>query len=131
MKKMMKKLLSVLAFPLLLTGCAGETKSVRGYLQIGMEEAVSMMEKESDYIILDVRTPQEFAEKRIPGAINVPNESIGEEEIVELPHKDQLILVSCRSGRRSKLAAEQVVKAGFEVVELDGGILSWTGDKEP
>lgn len=127
---MMKKLLSVLAFPLLLTGCAGETKSVRGYLQIGMEEAVSMMEKESDYIILDVRTPQEFAEKRIPGAINVPNESIGEEEIVELPHKDQLILVYCRSGRRSKQAAEKLVKLGYTNIVEFGGIIDWRGDIE-
>lgn len=130
MKKMMKKLLSVLAFPLLLTGCAGETKSVSGYLQIGMEEAVSMMEKESDYIILDVRTPQEFAEKRIPGAINVPNESIGEEEIVELPHKDQLILVYCRSGRRSKQAAEKLVKLGYTNIVEFGGIIDWRGDIE-
>lgn len=130
MKKTMKKLLSVLAFPLLLTGCAGETKSVSGYLQIGMEEAVSMMEKESDYIILDVRTPQEFAEKRIPGAINVPNESIGEEEIVELPHKDQLILVYCRSGRRSKQAAEKLVKLGYTNIVEFGGIIDWQGDIE-
>ena len=65
------------------------TESQNSYIQIQMDEAIMMMEEETDYIILDVRTPEEFAEKHIPGAVNVPNESIGTEEIKELPNKDQ------------------------------------------
>ena len=67
------------------TGCGSKEMS---YTQISMEEAVSMMEKEKDYIILDVRTSEEFADKHIPNAINIPNEVIGTEEIAELPDKD-------------------------------------------
>ena len=108
-----------------LTGC--EEKEI-SYKQIGMEEAVSMMETETDYIILDVRTPEEFAEKHIPNAINVPNEVIGTEEIVELPDKDQLILVYCRSGNRSKQASEKLVALGYTNIYEFGGINDWTGE---
>ena len=92
-----------------------------------MEEAVVMMEKESNYMILDVRTPAEFAEKHIPNAVNLPNESIGSVEIAELPDKDQLILVYCRSGRRSKEAAEKLVLLGYTNVVEFGGINDWKG----
>jgi rhodanese-related sulfurtransferase len=71
-----------------------------------MDEAVTMMAQETGYIILDVRRPDEFAAGHIPGAINVANETIDTAEISELPDKDQLIMVYCRSGRRSKEAAE-------------------------
>ncbi len=98
------------------------------YTQISVEEAVSMMENESDYIILDVRTAEEFAEKHIPNAINIPNETIGEEEITELPDKDQLILVYCRSGNRSKQASEKLAAQGYTNVYEFGGIIDWTGD---
>ena len=67
-----------------------------------------MMQEQSDYIILDVRTEEEYEEKHIPGAICIPNETIGSEEIPELADKDQLIMVYCRSGNRSKQAAESV-----------------------
>ena len=67
-----------------------------------MSEAEDMMKNEKDYIILDVRTAEEYKEGHIPNAINVANESIREDEIAELPDKDQLIMVYCRSGRRSK-----------------------------
>ena len=87
-----------------------------------------MMEKESGYIILDVRRPDEFAAGHIPGAINVPNESIGKDEIAELPNKSQLILVYCRSGRRSKEAAEKLVKLGYTNIVEFGGILDWKGE---
>ena len=86
------------------------------------------MEEESGYIILDVRRPDEFAEGHIPNAINVPNESIGTAEIAELPDKNQLILVYCRSGRRSKEAAEKLVKPGYTNVVEFGGILDWKGE---
>lgn len=87
-----------------------------------------MMEKEKDYIILDVRRPDEFAEKHIPGAINIPNEIIGTEEIKELPNKKQLILVYCRSGNRSKQASEKLVKLGYTNIVEFGGIIDWTGE---
>lgn len=99
-----------------------------GYKQISMDEAVSMMEKETDYIILDVRTPEEYAEKHIPDAVNVPNEIIGEKEIAELPRKNQLILVYCRSGNRSKQASEKLVKLGYTNIFEFGGIMDWKGE---
>ena len=107
------------------TGCGSKDMS---YTQISMEEAVSMMETEKDYIILDVRTPEEFAEKHIPNAINVPNEVIGTEEIMELPDKDQLIFVYCRSGNRSKQASEKLVALGYTNIYEFGGINDWTGE---
>jgi rhodanese-related sulfurtransferase len=95
---------------------------------ITMEEAVSMMHNEKNYIILDVRRPDEFSIGHIPNAINVPNEIIGTEEIPELPDKNQLILVYCRSGKRSKEAAEKLVKLGYKNIVEFGGILDWQGE---
>lgn len=77
-----------------------------------------------------MRRPDEFADGHIPGAINVANESIGTAEIPELPDKDQLIMVYCRSGRRSKEAAEKLVKLGYTNIVEFGGILDWTGEVE-
>ena len=125
----MKKLIPILLSALMFTGCAGTSnRQANTYRQISMDEAVTMMEKESGYIILDVRTPAEFAEKHIPNAINVPNETIGTAEIPELPDKDQLIMVYCRSGRRSKEAAEKLVKLGYTNIVEFGGILDWKGE---
>ena len=98
------------------------------YRQIGMEEAVIMMREESDYIILDVRRADEFAAGHIPNAINVSNEDIGTNEIPELLDKNQLIMVYCRSGRRSKEAAEKLVKLGYTNIVEFGGILDWKGE---
>lgn len=95
-----------------------------------MSEAVKMMETEKNYIILDVRRADEFAEGHIPGAINVANESIGTAEIPELPDKSQLMLVYCRSGRRSKEASEKLVKLGYTNIVEFGGILDWKGEIE-
>ena len=127
----MKKLIPILLSVLMLTGCAGASNSQnKTYRQITMDEAVAMMEQESDHIILDVRRPDEFTEGHIPNAINVANESIGTDEIAELPDKDQLILVYCRSGRRSKEAAQKLVKLGYTNIVEFGGILDWTGKIE-
>ena len=93
-----------------------------------MDEAIALMEKESDYVILDVRTAEEFADKHIPGAINIPNEIIGSADIPELPDKHQLILVYCRSGKRSKQASEKLVALGYTNVVEFGGINSWPGE---
>ena len=125
----MKKLLPILLSALMFTGCAGTSNhQTNTYRQISMDEAVTMMAQETGYIILDVRRPDEFAAGHIPGAINVANESIGTDEIPELPDKDQLIMVYCRSGRRSKEAAEKLVKLGYTNVVEFGGILDWKGE---
>ena len=110
-------------------GCSGTSNNQRNtYRSITMDEAVNMMAEESGYIILDVRRADEFATGHIPGAINVANESIGTDEIPELPDKNQLIMVYCRSGRRSKEAAEKLVKLGYTNIVEFGGILDWKGE---
>ena len=124
----MKKYIPFLLTLLLLAGCAAPAAQVGTYRQITMDEAIVMMEEESNYIILDVRTPEEFSEKHIPGAINIPNETIGTEEVPELPDKDQLILIYCRSGNRSKQASEKLVRLGYTNIVEFGGINDWPGD---
>ena len=125
----MKKLIPILLSALMFTGCAGTSNNqTNTYRSITMDEAVDMMAKETGYIILDVRRPDEFAAGHIPGAINVANESIGTAEIPELPDKDQLVMVYCRSGRRSKEAAEKLVKQGYTNIVEFGGILDWKGE---
>jgi len=127
----MKKLIPILLSALMFTGCAGTSNSqTNTYRSITMDEAVAMMEQETGYIILDVRRPDEFAAGHIPNAINVANETIGTAEIPELPDKDQLIMVYCRSGRRSKEASEKLVKLGYTNIVEFGGILDWKGEIE-
>jgi len=123
----MKKILPIFLAALLLAGCTAPAEEIT-YRQIDMDEAITMMEEESGYIILDVRTPEEFAEKHIPGAVNVPNETIGTEDIPELPVKDQLILVYCRSGNRSKQASEKLAVLGYTNIVEFGGINDWPGE---
>ena len=125
---MMKKIILFLLSLFSLTGCAAPAGSTPGYRQITMAEAVAMMAEESDYIILDVRTREEYADKHIPGAICIPNETIGSNNIPELPDKDQLILVYCRSGNRSKQASEKLVALGYTNIVEFGGILDWPGE---
>ena len=124
----MRKLIPFLLSLLLLAGCAAPVDSEASYQQISMDEAIAIMESESDYIILDVRTPEEFADKHIPDAINIPNETIGTEDIPELPDKDQLILVYCRSGNRSKQASDKLVGLGYTNIVEFGGINDWPGE---
>ena len=123
----MKKIIPFLMALLLLAGCGAQSEEST-YRQVNAEEAATMMEEESSYIILDVRTTEEYSEKHIPGAINIPNETIGTEDIPELPDKEQLILVYCRSGNRSKQAAEKLVKLGYTNIVEFGGINDWTGE---
>ena len=125
----MKKLIPILLSALMFAGCAGTSNNqTNTYRQITVDEAVTMMAQETGYIILDVRRPDEFAAGHIPNAINVPNETIGTAEIPELPDKDQLIMVYCRSGRRSKEASEKLVKLGYTNIVEFGGILDWKGE---
>ena len=129
MRKIKKLLPFILSF-MLLSACSAPSSSGGSYRQISMDEAVKMMKDEKDDIILDVRRPDEYAEGHIPGAINIPNEEIGTAEIAELPDKSQLILVYCRSGRRSKEASEKLVKLGYTNIVEFGGILDWKGEIE-
>ena len=122
------KLISALAALLLLAGCGGNGQPENTYRQISHEEAAKLMQEQSDYILLDVRTQAEFAESHIPGAICIPNETIGTGEIPELPDKEQLILVYCRSGNRSKQASEKLVKLGYTNIVEFGGINTWPGE---
>ena len=129
----MRKIRRLLPFVLslmLLSSCATPGSSAHSYRQISMDEAVKMMKDEKNYIILDVRRPDEYAEGHIPGAINVPNEDIDTSDIAELPNKSQLILVYCRSGRRSKEAAAKLVKLGYTNIVEFGGILDYKGEIE-
>lgn len=122
----------LLMFVLTLAGCSVVNQSSDiGYKQISSQEAAQMMETESDYIILDVRTAQEYEGSHIKGAINVPNESITEDNIAELPDKEQLILVYCRSGNRSKQASKKLADMGYTNIVEFGGINTWTGECEP
>lgn len=123
----MKKLFPIAMVMLLLVGCSIPAES-GSYRQINGSDAIAMMEEEADYIILDVRTAEEFKDKRIPDAINIPNETIGTEEIPELPDKDQLILVYCRSGNRSKQASEKLAALGYTNIVEFGGIIDWPGE---
>ena len=120
----------LLLLSLVLTGCAASVPASEAntYRRITMPEAVKMMGQEENYIILDVRTEQEYAAGHIPGAIVIPNETIGTEEIPQLPDKDQLIMVYCRSGNRSRQASDKLVKLGYTNIIEFGGINSWPGE---
>ncbi len=125
-----KRLLPFILSSMLLSACSAPSSSKDSYRQISMDEAVKIMRDEKNYIILDVRRLDEYAEGHIPGAINVPNEEIGTAEIAELPDKSQLILVYCRSGRRSKEAAEKLAGFGYTNIVEFGGILDFKGEIE-
>ena len=136
--RIMKKYFHILCLILLLTltGCGSEkaettseasTEESLGYKQISQTEAKKIMEEESDYIILDVRTQEEFDDGHIPDAICVPNGSIGTEKPEELPDLNQIILVYCRSGRRSKEASKKLADMGYTKVYEFGGIIDWAG----
>ena len=108
------------------TGCAGTSNNqTNTYRQISMDEAVTMMAEESGYIILDVRTQEEYDQGHIPGAIVISHEEIPEKAEDVLTDKDQLILVYCRSGRRSKIAAEALAELGYTNIKEFGGIIDW------
>ena len=107
----------------LLIGCNGNHKSA--YEQITPAEAKALMDSEEGYVILDVRTPEEFAQRHIEGAILIPDYEIGEKAENVLTDKDQLILVYCRSGRRSKNAANELATLGYTYIKEFGGINDW------
>lgn len=100
------------------------------YKQITMEEAKAIFKTPGDYLIVDVRRPDEFASGHIPGAINVVNEEIGSEQPVDLPDLNQTLYVYCRSGNRSKQAAAKLATIGYTKIIEFGGIMDWTGEIE-
>ncbi len=98
------------------------------YTQITQETAKEMMLQDDGHIILDVRRPDEYASGHIPGAVNLPNENIGTEKPEELPDPDQVILVYCRTGRRSREASQKLADMGYRNVYEFGGITDWKGE---
>ena len=107
---------------------SSEGDTEMNYTSITMEEAREIFATDGDYIILDVRTQEEYEDRHIPGALCIPNETIGSEDIPELPDKEQLILVYCRSGNRSKQASEKLAALGYTNIVEFGGINDWPGE---
>ena len=126
MKKIVCKVLSALLCIFSFVGCnQKETTMKNTYEQITPAEAKGIMDSEHNYIILDVRTEEEFAEGHIAGAILIPDYEITEKAESILTDKEQQILVYCRSGRRSKNAASKLVELGYSNVKEFGGIIDW------
>ena len=114
----------VLIFVMTLFGCKSHNKNA-AYLQRSAKEAKALMESESGYVIIDARTEDEFSEGHIEGAILIPEYEVANRAEGIIPDKDTLILVYCRSGRRSKIAAEALVALGYTNVKEFGGIIDW------
>ena len=128
----MKKLVFLLLAVMMLTACTptNENDLEVTYMNITAEEAKTIMDTEEGYIFLDVRAQDEYDEGHIPGAIVIPHTQIEAEAENVLTDKDQLILVYCRSGRRSKIAAEALVQLGYTNIKEFGGILDWPYEVE-
>ena len=133
----MKLMPALLAVTMLLAGRAGAsdptpggegTVKEAGFQQITQEEAMRIMAEETGYVILDVRTKEEYDEGHIPGAVCVPNELINCDAPEALTDYNQMILVYCRSGNRSKQAAQKLASMGFTRVYEFGGINTWPGE---
>ena len=137
MRKLYIIIMGVCVMAFFLSGCSLFRKQVldvdgmeNSYTQISQEEAKTMMEADDGHVIVDVREQFEYNSGRIPGAINIPLTSISDEQPSELPDLDQVILVYCRSGRRSKIAAQKLFDMGYTHVYEFGGINDWTGEIE-
>lgn len=129
---MKKGLIWVFAALMLLTACGQNKENAQGagYVNITAEQAKEIMDTQEGYIILDTRTQEEYDESHIPGAILIPYDEVTERAEGVLTDKDQLILVYCRSGRRSKIAAEALVKLGYTNIKEFGGIINWPYETE-
>ena len=127
------KILLIFALTALLLAACGQNhhqETVYMYVNITAKEAKEIMDTQQGYVILDVREQAEYDQGHIPGAIVIPHEEIEAKAEAALPDKDQLILVYCRSGRRSKIAAEALVKLGYTNIKEFGGILDWPYEVE-
>ena len=126
----MKRILSISLIALLcllcFVGCSQQEEvTVNTYRQISAQEAKNIMDSGKDHVIIDARTEEEFVTGHIKNAILIPEYEVAERAEEELPDKDALILVYCRSGRRSKIASEELVKLGYTNVYEFGGIIDW------
>ena len=128
----MKKLVFLLLAVMMLTACGQDKENNQGavYMNITAEEAKQIMDSEDGYIILDVREQDEYDAGHIPGAILIPYTQIEEKAEKVLTDKEQLILVYCRSGRRSKIAAEALAELGYTNIKEFGGIIDWPYEVE-
>ena len=128
----MKKLVFLLLAVMLLAACGQDKENDKGavYVNITAEEAKQIMDSEEGYIILDVRTQEEYDQGHIPGAIVISHEEIPDKAEEVLTDKNQLILVYCRSGRRSKIAAEALLELGYTNIKEFGGIIDWPYEVE-
>ena len=128
----MKRMLLVMLAMLLLTACGQNTENQQEaiYMNITAQEAKELMDTQTGYIILDTRTQEEYDQGHIPGAIVISHDEVLEKAESILTDKDQLILVYCRSGRRSKLAAQDLVDLGYTNIREFGGIIDWPYETE-
>ena len=128
----MKKLIFLLLAVMMLTACGQDKENNQGavYVNITAEEAKEIMDTEEGYVILDVREQDEYDAGHISGAILIPYTQIEAKANEMLPDKDQLILVYCRSGRRSKIAAEALAELGYTNIKEFGGIIDWPYEVE-
>ena len=129
----MKRMLALLLITLcVLSGCTaqgtGRKEVGMSYTQIDQETAKEIMQRRDGHVIVDVRRQEEFDQGHIPGAVLIPNEQIGTERPEKLPDRDQVILVYCRSGSRSKQAAQKLADMGYTRVYEFGGISTWPGE---
>ena len=124
MKKIIAFILSIFAI-FVVSSCDKKTGDKITYEQINGDQAKALMDSETNYIIIDARTQSEYDEGHIKGAILIPETEISKRAEKELPDKNQLILVYCRSGRRSKIAAQALVDLGYTNVKEFGGIIDW------
>ena len=122
---MNKRLLVILILMFSMVLPAAACGQNQGYEQISVEEAKQIMDTEENYVILDVRTEEEYFLGHIPGAVLIPDYEIGDRAEAELKDKDQLILVYCRSGNRSKNASAELAEMGYTNVKEFGGINDW------
>lgn len=130
---MLKRILPLLlVLVIMLAGCGKSDADTPNntYEKITMLEGLARMESDENYILLDVRRADEFEAGHIPGAVNLPNEEIGTEEIPSLPDKAQTIYIYCRSGNRSKQAADKLLALGYTNLIEFGGIIDYTGELE-
>lgn len=130
---MLKRILPLLlVLVIMLAGCGKSDADTQNntYEKITMSEGLARMESDENYILLDVRRADEFEAGHIPGAVNLPNEEIGTEEIPSLPDKAQTIYIYCRSGNRSKQAADKLLALGYTNIIEFGGIIDYTGELE-
>ncbi len=128
----MKKWILVLLAAVLFSACGHNTQKEQEmvYMNITAQQAKEIMDTQEGYIILDTRTQEEYDTGHIPGAIVLPHDEVLKKAETVLPDKSQLILVYCRSGRRSKLAAEDLVKLGYTNIREFGGIIDWPYEVE-